>query len=475
MRARLPLSVSVVVGLAAVGLIGTGPAAAAPLTRPADPVVLTGADLPTFVNGPRATILGFRWTGSAWAQVPIQIDERAVVNFGKIYNNPSAVFYGSVPANTSQLVYTGGNTWTGNDPNAKFDADDELVFMGRDTGVQAPNGSVPAGAVAGTGVRVMVSDPLIPGAEGFVYLFRKASGSSLVQGAKQHYVKYAFKLLSGGYKATYQTTNGPNPENSLVTGATYRHHFSDRWASDRIEITASGASAVDILDRHKALFSPGYCGRSEDTFDMPIAGSVEGAFVTSKVGPVRAIRSYVGANSGPNTQRTHVFYDRREDVVTNLRVHAIPSILDFFDYSAAAIGMTYRNDLSPAGVTVDGNPDSLTAGVPSWEQLTGPQGTIDQIGLVQTTGFTPTGVGGYYNDDSTPADTQCTGDAFAYGASGLFLNGAIPNTDPATGGTATLTGTRVMYFESPGGTAADAAARRDQVVSPLQAVASVAP
>lgn len=161
--------------------------------------------------------------------------------------------------------------------------------------------------------------------------------------------------------------------------------------------------------------------------------------------------------------------------MTNLRVHAIPSILDFFDYSAAAIGMTYRNSLNPAGVTVDGNPDSLAAGVPSWEQLTGPQGTIDQIGLLQTTGFTPTGVGGYYNDDSTPADTQCTGDAFAYGASGLFLNGSIPNTDPATGGAATLTGTRVMYFESPGGTAADAAARRDQVVSPLQAVATVAP
>ena len=49
-------------------------------------------------------------------------------------------FYGSDPNNFSALVYTGGNTWTGNDPNPKFDADDELVFMARDAGVQAPTG-----------------------------------------------------------------------------------------------------------------------------------------------------------------------------------------------------------------------------------------------------------------------------------------------------------------------------------------------
>ena len=84
-----------VLGTAA--LVGVSPAAAAPITRPADPVVLTGADLPSLVNGARTTIVGFRWTGTAWVQLPIQIDERAVVNFGKIYNNPSASFYGSQP------------------------------------------------------------------------------------------------------------------------------------------------------------------------------------------------------------------------------------------------------------------------------------------------------------------------------------------------------------------------------------------
>ena len=315
----------------------------------------------------------------------------------------------------------------------------------------------------------------MPSAEGYVYLFRKLNGSRLPQGAKAHYVKYAFRLRSGRYKSTYLTSNGPNPENSLATGATYKHHFSDRWLSDQLTVTAPGSSGVDVLDRHKVAVRAGGV-RSErghlrhDTAD----GSAEGAFVTTKVGPVRAIRSYVGANSGPNTQRTHIFYDRREDIITNLRVHQIPSIMDFFDYSPAASGMTYRNSLNPGGVPVDGNPDALTAGAPSWEQITGPQGTIDQIGVVQATGFTPTSTN-YYVDDATPSDPQCTGDAFAYASSGTYETGTIPNTDPATGGTATFVGTRVMFFEGPGGTASSAAAHRDQVVSPLAAAVAAGP
>jgi len=158
-------------------------------------------------------------------------------------------------------------------------------------------------------------------------------------------------------------------------------------------------------------------------------------------------------------------------------VHAIPSIMDFFDYSAAATGMTYRNSLNPAGVTIDGNPDTVAAGTPTWEQVTGPQGTINQVGTVQTTGFTPTATN-YYLDHATPsgtAETQCTGDASAYGSSGLYITSPIPNTDPATGATASLIGTRVMYFESPGETATDAADRAGQVSSPLATAAISAP
>ena len=165
--------------------------------------------------------------------------------------------------------------------------------------------------------------------------------------------------------------------------------------------------------------------------------------MTNKLGPVRAIRSYVGANSGPSTQRTHVFYDRREDIRTDLRVHSIGSIVDFMDYSSVAIGMTYRND-------------------------------FNQVGTLSTT-WTPASVIPYYLDASTPSTPQCTGDGAAYGSSGVNINSMLPSTDPAIGGTDHLASTRTMYFESPGGSAADGIARRNQVVFPLSTTVTPAP
>ena len=354
--------------------------------------------------------------------------------------------------------YADPNTWTGADPDPLVDADDEIAFMARDAGGKPPSYSVPAGVVASTGVQVFIVDPLNL-QNGLVYLFRRSG--ALDPAAGKDYVDYRFQLASGDYKSTYRFTDGPNPEDSTVTTAYYRHHFADRWASDSLEITASGASGVDILDRHKNLFAPGNCGRSEDTFD-----DAEGAFIVNTNGPVRAIRSYIGANSGPNTQREHIFYDRREDVRTFLRVHTIPGIMDFFDYSPAAAGMRYSNDRNPDGVTIDGNPDTLAPGAPVWEQVDGPQGSLTSVGSYTTSFAAPTAAG-YYLDDTTPSPTQCTGDAFAYGSSGTWLTSSLPCTDPATACTDTLRGDRTLYFDSPGRTAADAKLASDRTAKPL--------
>ena len=464
-------SIALIVTVSAVsfGVAGSNDVVrAAGLTRAADPVVLTGSQLPTLVAGSKTTIVGFRWNGAAWQQLPIQIDERAIKNFSTIYNNAALSFYGSEPGLVDELVYTATSSWTGKDPDVKFDNDDELVFMARDAGVQSPGGSQPAGTAVGTGVEVHVTDPVTVGNEGYVYLFRKSAGSPLKQAAGAKYQKYVFKLLSGGYKPTYNLTGTPNPENSLVTGATYKRHFSDRWLTDQLTITAPGATAVDILDRNKVLFAPSVCSRSEDTFNASGPyGSAEGAYVINKNGPVRSIRSFVGANSGPNTQRTHFFYDRREDVRTDLRVHAIPSVMDFVDYSPAASGMTYRNVANPAGVPVDGNPDSLTAGSPTWEQIAGAQGTVTMVRQL-TASFTPT-VTNYYLDDSTPATPQCTGDAFAYASSGSYITSSIPCTDPGTGCAGSMAATTTLFYEAPGGDATTAAQHDAEVAQPLVA------
>ena len=62
------------------------------------------------------------------------------------------------------------------------------------------------------------------------------------------------------------------------------------------------------------------------------------------------------------TEHQQIFYEGREEDTTFLRVHGIPAVMSFLDYSAAATGMTYRNNNNPAGVTIDGVADSVAAG-----------------------------------------------------------------------------------------------------------------
>jgi hypothetical protein len=170
--------------------------------------------------------------------------------------------------------------------------------------------------------------------------------------------------------------------------------------------------------------------------------------------------------------RQHVFYERREDITTFLRVHAIPGVMDFFDYSPAAGGMTYRNNLNAGGVTIDGQPDTVTLGSIGWETVDGSQGGLS---IVHRTDTDITGLGdtSYYLDDSSPSgasETQCTGDALAYGSSGSRINTAIPNTDPRTTPFKSLAAERTLFFELPGKT--DGPKRAAQVDEPLEASVS---
>lgn len=458
MLTRLAPVALVLLVLAALAPAPAPARASSTLDRPEDPVVLTGADVPSLQGVAPAMLVAFAYDGG-WLQIPVQVDERLLQTFSAVYDNVPPP---TSSTNISVLVYADPNTFTGPDPNPNIDPDDEIAFMAKDAGGVAPAFIEPAHVASGSGVRVTIIDPLQPGATGYVYLFRQ--DGTLDPGAGQSYVAYSFNLLSGDYKTTYNIFDGPNPEDSTVATPYYARRFSDRWADDALSVTAG----VDILDRHKALFAPGNCARSEDTFDNGDAFGYrgEGAFIANKVGPVRAIRAYVGANSGPNTERDHIFYAQREDIRTYLRVHAIPSVMDFFDYSTAASGMTYANDLNLPGVTVDGSPDSPAAGQIRWEMVTGAQGSLVMSGQFTTNiaGFSYTS---YYEDNNVNPTTQCTGDASAYGSSGMYVNQSIPCTDPGLACTANLSTVRTMYFEPPGRTAADAQALADHAGAPL--------
>jgi hypothetical protein len=98
---------------------------------------------------------------------------------------------------------------------------------------------------------------------------------------------------------------------------------------------------------------------------------------------------------------------------------------------------------------------------------TGAQGTLITVGSVLTD-ITPFAYTSYYSDDSTPAVTQCTGDPYEYGTSGMFIIQTIPSTDPVAGGTNHLRVVRVDYYDAPSQTVATAALRQLQATTPLQ-------
>jgi hypothetical protein len=408
-----------------------------------DPVVMTGAELPRLLGGTPGDLAAYRYTpakgrrskgGGAgagkWVAIPVQVDERAVVDFGSPASGPGVqgTVYGSAPIGATALQYTDPNTFVGPDPDPTIDPNDEVAFMASDAGAPAPKGMrFPKGTRRAGATRVSLTDP-VSKAKASIYLFPKRRPAT----QPADYVKYDFRLLSGPYKQTYKRTAGPNPEASTISTKNYTAGFSDRWYFDQLAISAGGANGADILDGYKFAFAPGNCGRSEATFN---AG--EGAFAVNKDGPVRAIRSYVGANSGPDTERTDIFYANRHDIVTDLRVHPIPSLFTQYDMSPAAIGMTYYDEQHQGGVPVDGVPDTLSGSTPSsWHLWAGGQGSLFADDSVRST-FAAAFLGGataFYSDDSTPSVTQCWGDSQQIGSAGLSSApaGGIPATAPGS-------------------------------------------
>jgi hypothetical protein len=392
------------------------------LNRPADAAVITGRQAQELIGTAPNRVVAFRAVSGQWQQIPVQVDERKDTTMAAVYGLPtSQTFYGSsinIPVN----VYADPNTFTGADTNANVDADDEIAFMVRDAGAQATTAMAAPAGTTGQRVEVKLAEPEGATGTGYVYLF--ASTGSLDPSDGKKYVDYQFRLNSGDYKTTYNRTDGPNPENSTVTGTSYTAHYADRWTMDGVTMRQGNRPNTDMIDRVKYDIQL-LCVRNENTFN-----DEEGAFVVNRSGPVRAIRSYVGANSGPNTQNTQVFYDTSFTTTVDLRVHAIPNVASHLDFSRDAIGMTFRNAQVPNGVPLDGASDTVAQGTPNWWTYSGPQGGAAVAATYDVDATT--GPQTWYEDDDTPINAQCTGDSQAIGDSGAIFPQWINCTDPGT-------------------------------------------
>lgn len=408
--------------------------------RQAEPVIMKGEALANDLTDiPIDEIVGFRFKNDKWIQIPIQIDEMVELDVASPYPPYASLVYGVPPStNKMALFYTDMSTIIGADTNTAFDADDELVFMAKDAGLIAHTNTDPNGVLLGTGIEVAVFDPL-DFTTGYIYLYQQ--DGSLPQSAGKTYVNYEynpFLVPIGG-------------ENSTVNTTYYSWHFSDTWLSDELKFNSPEGSNENILDQHVTFFGPDICGQNETTFSTGT-----NVYITNKSGPVRAIRSYMGANEQYFTQRTHFFYEAKQDIITDIRMEGMLYYFDFFNYNENTIGMNYVSNSFIDGLVIDGNAEDFATDTPAqWEMVTGDQGTLFVIHDVQiqdTIQDLEGAIGNYWSDNAQNPTYNCSGTSNEYGSSGIVINISDLCTKPESiscNPNNSLQMKRTVYFADP--------------------------
>jgi hypothetical protein len=398
----------------------------------AAPEVDTGHALGT--GTPTDQLVGYRWDADKkeFVQIPFQVDEL----FTRYLQNSASGFalYSGQDQHTTYAFDREGFRYRtedtadpchalpdGNvaaDPVQGLDDNDELVFMARDAGAQAPaKATLPAGI---DGVReVTVADPANPQEPvRYAYVMRTgATGPKPAFNASTGYVQYTrdanadtFGYSQSGYRdygnaprgrfmwngqcvgasvdnAPAECKDAPDrpPSDSNMAnlffkcpqrhrpldGATvetdgYKFRYDGRWLLTGLQISPDGGTTFgpDLIDRWKARafaqdpYSDTPCCGYEDE-DQNWGGSSN--LIGERVGPVRAIRETWGADSGTNVIRRETFYRDTMRQKTFLRVHVIPPLDGIYaqwDFNAGKVD-TYFNPRKDQGVDIDGKNDEV--------------------------------------------------------------------------------------------------------------------
>ena len=353
---RVFLVVLVIVGLLCAYPPPAAGAAPRTLDRNLDPVIVAGQALPAFSGVSLAQLFVYAYLGSAWFQIPSQLDE---------------VSNGLIVASE----------------DSKLDANDQLVFMGADTGDQAPADAWIAdiNSMQYPRYEIEVTDPTSPAKKGWVYVYRSATLANTVV---SDYVNY---------ETGPRLTRANNYVLRLI---------QNRIGIDRLEMNGSG---INILDRTKLR---GYTqSRTFTEEDIPNYPSP----VMIRDGRVRIVMSL---RTGPTEHIRMIGYRSRFEY--NVWHLALPPNATggrlSVDQSPAAAGHVYYDANNVTGTTVDGIPDTPTVTPPTlWFQVSGSTGTC--VVVVDYQGAEK--VSTYYKDDKT-ADPADTGDKMSYGDVGLY-------------------------------------------------------
>ncbi|MFQ5459495.1 MAG: hypothetical protein ACE5EL_01755, partial [Anaerolineae bacterium] len=151
MRFPVRLAASAVpVVVVSLALSGAGARAHGVPGRLSEPIVLTGADLAPFAGAARSQLWAYAYDHGAWERFRVQMDERDA----------------------------GGAIVAAED--GVLDANDEVVFMADLVGQRRDPDGWPIGiAREHPAAEVRITDPLVPGYDGYVYLFYSSSGPEM--------------------------------------------------------------------------------------------------------------------------------------------------------------------------------------------------------------------------------------------------------------------------------------------------------
>jgi hypothetical protein len=330
--------------------------AANTLTRVLDPVVVVGSTMPDFAGVPLGQLFVYKYSGGVWSQIPWQFDEVDAI---------------------SGLIVSSAN--------GLLDAQDQLAFMAADAGDQAPAHAWLNDASAATYPRyeLAVNDPLSPTQHAWVYVYRSQTLSSAIL---PDYVSY-------------------DAAQALLTSDRYKlGQMTDHPVFNRLELNGNPAN---ILDRTKIRVNFFFLGLQTEMNQTTTPPDL------TRAGHVRVVLN------GGGIIAYRAFYSNRIDV--NVTSVPVPITWGRFsaDLSPAASGSTYYDPNVPAGVVINGVPDTVPASpAADWSQVSGATGTVVRIIDFSGAGGTATT---YYKDNSA-LDSSDTGDQMSYGDAGVRID-----------------------------------------------------
>lgn len=339
------------------------------LDRNADPAIVAGVKLPELIGKPLSQLFVYRYLNSQWQQIPWQFDE--VVNGEYVASD-----------------------------NLQLDEADELVVMARDCGDRAEIDQWIDDTYSRANPRyeIEIIDPLNTSHTGWLYVYHSPTLSAA---NTEDYVDYDYST-------------------SVFTTPVYTLGFYPQYiAGNRLELNGSG---VNVLDHSKWRFK---------TVGIDSVWNHESIEVVDPQpeildGKVRAIAGYQGSGQGLLT----VAYRSQFFDLFNLDLSFSPNDLEWVvtsaDFNENIIGGVYYDANTPAGVVVDGAPDSVASSpATQWQQISSATGTVfHAIEAARMQGVQST----YYKDNSN-IDPNDTGDQKSYGDMGITITNPIKAID----------------------------------------------